>query len=695
LLNPRSVAVVGASDDPTKISGRPLHFLLRAEFAGPIYAVNPSREQAQGLRCYPSIAELPRTPDLVLIAVPAQAVLDVVRDCAQSGVPVAIVTSAGFGETDEDGRELQRKICAAARHGGVRLLGPNCLGAFNAFTGMYATFSQTLMSGFPTAGPVAVVTQSGAYGSHLAFLSQRRNLNIGFWVTTGNEADITVAEVLEWMVDRPEVQVILVYVEGVRDGAAFRGALTRARSNRKPVIVLKVGRSADGTRMAGSHTGALSGADEVYDAVLRQAGAYRAGSIEEQLDVGYVCARATPRPVRRLGVVTVSGGVGAHICDVAATYGLPLPRLPRPVQRQLHQMVPYASVANPVDCTAAALQDTALTSAAFRALLRDGACDAVVGFFSTVPSNAVFAQRLQEAMISGVAGYPAALLVICMVAGPDTISRYEEAGALVFEDPNRAVRAIAALGRFGESFESALDERPEPIEPLGPLEPRAYSEVEAKTLLAAAGVPVPRELLAHDADEAAAAARLIGLPVALKIVSPDIVHKSDAGGVALALTDIDSVRDAHDSILTAVHRVHPTASVEGVLVSPMAAAGTELIVGAKVDPTFGPVIMVGLGGVFVETFRDVALRPAPVDHSTARAMLSELAGAAVLEGARGREPADLDAIARCVVAVSRFAAGHGENLREVEVNPLVAYPKGQGVLALDAMLVGGTEEITA
>lgn len=688
LMNARSIAIVGASDDPTRISGRPLHFLLRAKFAGNIYPVNPSRAEVQGVACYPSISALPEAPDVAVLVVPAAASVSVIRECASIGVPVAVVTSGGFAEGGEDGQRLQRELVEAAREGNVRLLGPNCLGAYNAFSGMYATFSQTLMPAFPSPGPVAVVSQSGAYGSHLAFLAQKRNLDIGYWLTTGNEADIDVAEALDWLAGRPEVSVIMAYVEGVQDGAAFLRALGRARANNKPVIVLKTGSSEVGARMAGSHTGALAGADEVYDVALQKGGAYRAKSIEEQLDIAYACAHARPRPVDRLGVVTVSGGIGAHICDVADTFGLTMPTLPDDVQRRLQDLVPFASVGNPVDCTGQALQDTTLTSEAFRALLGPGECDAVLGFYSTVPATKVFAQRLQDAMESGTAGHREALRVICMVADADTIREYESHGVLVFEDPDRAVRAIAALSYFGKVFDTTV----EVVDVLptagSTLESRSYNEVEAKRILGDAGVPMQREILAHNADEAAAAAEQLGLPVALKIVSTQIAHKSDIGGVVLGLADSNAVRTAYDSIVKSVGAARPDAVIDGVLVAPMAAPGTELIIGAKIDPAFGPVIMVGLGGVYVETLSDVVVRLAPLDHNSAKAMLSELNGVSLLTGSRGREPVDLEAVADCLVAVSKFAAAHRDDLSVVEINPVVAYPAGKGALALDAVLIG-------
>lgn len=687
LMRARSVAVIGASDDRTRISGRPLHFLLTSGFDGEVYAVNPARTQVQGVRCHATVAELPTTPDVAVIAVPAAATMDVVRECAAAGVRVAVVTGSGFGETGDAGRALQEQMVDAAKASGMRILGPNCLGAFNAHTGMYATFSQTLVDRFPEPGPVAIVSQSGAYGSHLGFLAQQRRLGVGYWVTTGNEADIDVAEALSWLVEQDEVKVVMVYVEGVQDGTTFRAALNRARAQNKPVIVLKTGRSAVGAQMAGSHTGALAGADDVFDAVLKESGAYRADTIEEQLDIAYACAHSRPTEVRRLGVVTVSGGIGAHICDVADRFGLEMPVLSESAQARLLELVPYAAVSNPIDCTGQVLQDSRITAAAFESLIEDAECDAVLGFYSTVPSTEIFAERLYQAMEQGTGGDRSVPLVICMVAEQATIRRYEDSGVLVFDDPDRAVRAIAGLAYFAEAFATAPGAGTVSEPTTTRLEHRIYTEIDAKHVLAGAGVPVLEEALVVDADAAVAAAERIGWPTVLKVVSPDITHKSDIGGVALGLADPAAVREAFAAVTGNARAAMPDAAIDGVLVTRMAEPGTELIIGGKVDPVFGPVIMVGWGGVYVEILSEVALRLAPIDVDGAHAMLQELKGAGLLTGARGREPLDVDAVARCLVAVSGFLAEQRDVVEELDINPLLVYPEGRGALAVDAVLV--------
>ncbi|MDX1435041.1 MAG: CoA-binding protein, partial [Gammaproteobacteria bacterium] len=352
LLEPRSVAVIGASDDPARIGGKPLWFFERAGYAGNVYAVNPNRETVQGHRCYAHISEVPEAVDVAVVAVPARHVVATVADCAARGVRSAAIFSAGFAETGPEGRRAQDELTAIAAHSGLRLLGPNCLGLYNSAHAFYATFTSTLELGFPAPRGVAIISQSGAYGSHVSLLAYRRGIGIHYWVTTGNECDVELAEVIAWMAENDDVRVIGAYAEGIRDRDALIEALSLARANGKPIVFMKVGRSAVGSEAAASHTASLAGADAVYDAALRQFGAYRARDTEEFLDVIYACAHGV-RPRRpRLGLLTVSGGVGIQMADAAAEAGLEVPPMPQIAQRKLKELLPIATTRNPVDTTA-------------------------------------------------------------------------------------------------------------------------------------------------------------------------------------------------------------------------------------------------------------------------------------------------------------------------------------------------------
>jgi acyl-CoA synthetase (NDP forming) len=689
---PRSVAVIGASDDPARIGGRPIRYLKESGFAGAILPVNPNRAEVQGLKAYASARDLPVAPDIALIAVPAKHALEAIRDCGERGTRAAIVFSAGFAETGDDGAAEQHQLAATAARYGMRLLGPNCLGAFNSEIGFYGTFSAILDADRPKPGPVAIVSQSGAYGSHLAHLAGARGLGIRYFLTTGNEVDVDVAEGLLWLAERPDVSVILAYAEGITKPALFLEALRRARANRKAVIFMKVGRSDVGAEAVASHTAALAGADEVYDAVFRQFNVYRARTTAEQVDIAYACARGIYPKSNRLGIFTLSGGFGIQMADAAADAGLDVAPMPEAAQAELKALLPYASPRNPVDATAQALTDLDVTSRYLACMLERGGYDAVVGIFGSAPASPSFGDPLRRALQAAVTGFSDRLLVLTASAPRDVISAYEEAGFLVFEDGHSAVTALSALVRIGQGF--AVEEAGLPV--LAPaserLVGRSLSENDAKLLLGKAGIAFPREALATDPDMAARFAAEIGFPVVVKIVSADIPHKTEIGGVLLDLSDAEAVREAATLIFARARAARPDAVLDGVLVAPMLKGGVETIVGVNRDPVFGPVVMFGLGGVFVEVLKDVTFRVAPFGKAEAHRMIREIKGYRMLEGVRGMPPADIDALADLLVAVSAFAAAHADDVAGIDLNPVLVRAQGEGAVALDALVLAAPQQ---
>lgn len=691
LFTPRSIAVVGASDDAVRISGRPLRYLKEGGYRGAILPVNPRRDTVQGMRAYASLSALPEVPDVAILAVPASLIPASVRECAQIGVKAAIIFSSGFAETSADGEQAQREIRETAQAGGMRILGPNCIGLFNAAAGFYGTFASALDLGFPVAGGVAIASQSGAYGTHVAYLAQQRGLGISYFVSTGNEADIEIGETLLWLARDPGVRVIMAYAEGLRDSATFVEALRTAHERRVPIVMMKVGRSERGASAVGSHTAALAGEDAVYDALFRQYGVHRALTTDEQLDVAYACARGLYPRDRKLGIVTVSGGVGIQTCDAAERYGLDVSPMPERAQEQLKALLPYAAVANPVDVTAQALVDMNVLTRALDLMLRECDYDTLIGVFLTVPASKSFAVPLRDAMATAAAAHKDKLIVMCMVTQErEVVQLYEAMGLLAFEDAYRACAAIAALAKFRESFERGLASRPE-VASAAPVPPGAMSEYDAKRLLAAAGIPMLPERLARSDAEAVTAADGFGYPVAMKIASADIPHKTEIGGVMLGLPDNDAVRAASATLQQRARAAVPKARIDGVLVAPMAPGGVDTIAGVMRDTTFGPVVMFGLGGIFVEVLKDVTFRLAPFGEDEARRMIAEIAGKTLLEGARGAEPCDVDALARALAKLSEFAAAHAGDVKSVDINPLRVLAKGEGVVALDALIVAANK----
>jgi acyl-CoA synthetase (NDP forming) len=685
LVRPRSVAVIGASDEPARIGGRPIAYMAGQGFQGELWPVNPRRPTVQGLRAYASVAELPAAPDVAIIAVPVELAIQAVEDLGARGCRAVICFTAGFAEVDAAGEENQRRLTAAARRHGVRLLGPNCLGLFNAPVSFYATFSASFEKGWPIPGRIGIASQSGAYGTHVFAAALDRGLGTNVCITTGNEADVALGEVIGWMAGAPEVDVICAYAEGIRESATFLAALELARANRKPVVMMKVGRSALGGAAAKSHTASVAGDDAVTQAVLDEFGVVRARTTEEMLDIAYAATKRIYPARNALGVLTVSGGAGVLISDAAADAGVEMPPMPEEAQQRLRALIPFCAPRNPVDCTAQVTNELSLIRTFTESVAKDGDYPAVLAFWSQVAGGTTTGPKLQPMMREVRADYPDRLWVMSMLA-PQKVREYEADGWLCFEDPSRAVNAVGAMFRFGAAF--ARGGRPAAAVPLPAvtLPPATPTEAVAKAMLAEAGVPAVPEAACADAEAAVAAAGRIGFPVVLKILSPDILHKSEIGGVLLDVADAAAVREGYAMLMQRAAQHAPGARIEGVLVAKQIKGAVEMALGIVRDPVFGPVAMVGLGGVFIEILKDVCLHRCPVDPAQAERMIRSLKGFPLLDRARGRPKADVAALARALSALSAFAVAAGPRLAAIDVNPMLVLPEGQGCYAADAVI---------
>lgn len=693
LFQPRSIAIFGASEDVTKIGGRPLQFLQKYGYRGAIYPINRKGGTVQSLQAYASVADLPEAPELAVMAVPPESVLEAVKDCARSGVRAAVILSSGFSEMGEAGSRLQAEIGKVARSSGMRVVGPNCLGSIGVAEKSIATFSVALESAFPTAGHVGIVSQSGNLGSYTMRLAVDRGIGISRLLTTGNECDVDIADGIASLASDPATSVILCCMETCRDAGKLVRALAMAREAGKPIVVLKVGVSAAGSEAAASHTGALAGSDAVFDVVLRNGGAIRVPSIEQLLDVGHavsVVGTARAPKGNRAALVTASGGFGVLMADAASAQGLDLPKLSARTQERILSALPYASPGNPVDMTAQVSSRPELLVQVLSAVAEDPVCDAVI----LQSAYAFQMPRLRDVYIAALEqvrrDHPSRLILLCCKAPRDTIAQLNRMGFPTVETIDAACSTLAALVRLGTRGEQA--ETAATLSSTDALPQEAFAnEASAKAALAQAGVPVLKEVTAASRDAALAAAREIGFPVVLKIVSPDIPHKTEVGGVVVGVRSEAQLADEYDSLLARVAQKAPRARIAGVLVAQMAQGGIELILGTKKDPVFGPVVMVGLGGIFAEVLRDVALQIAPVSEQQATQMLRSLKAFPLLDGARGRAKADVAAAARAVAALSQFAARHADVVAEIDINPLVVMDQGQGAFALDALLVPETK----
>lgn len=692
-FQPRSIAIFGASDDVTKIGGRPLQFLRKYGYRGAIYPINRKGGTVQSLQAYASLADLPEAPELAVMAVPPESVLEAVKDCASRGVRAAVILSSGFSEMGEAGNRLQAEIGQVARSSGMRVVGPNCLGSIGVAEKSIATFSVALESAFPTAGHVGIVSQSGNLGSYTMRLAVDRGIGISRLLTTGNECDVDIADGIASLATDPATAVILCCMETCRDAGKLLRALAMARAAGKPIIVLKVGVSQAGSEAAASHTGALAGSDAVFDVVLRNGGAIRVPSIEQLLDIGHaVSVVGTDRAPkgRRTALVTASGGFGVLMADAASAQGLDLPKLSARTQERILSALPYASPGNPVDMTAQVSSRPELLVQVLSAVAEDPVCDAVI----LQSAYAFQMPRLRDVYIAALEqvrrDHPSRLILLCCKAPRDTIAQLNGMGFPTVETIDAACSTLAALVRLGTRGEQGATAAT--LSSTAALPQEAFAnEASAKASLAQAGVVVLKEVTAASRDAALAAAREIGFPVVLKIVSPDIAHKTEVGGVVVGLRSEAQLLDEYDRLLARVAQKAPQARIAGVLVAQMAQGGIELILGTKKDPVFGPVVMVGLGGIFAEVLRDVALQIAPVSEAQATQMLRSLKAFPLLDGARGRAKADVAAAARAVAALSQFAAQHADVVAEIDINPLVVMDQGQGAFALDALLVPETK----
>jgi len=457
LLNPQSVAVIGASDDPLRIGGRPISYMLSQGFQGKIYPVNPNRETVQGIKSYPSVAALPETPDVAIVIVPASAALENVTALAERGCAAAILFSAGFAETGPEGAAAQQQLVDIAHKHGMRLIGPNSLGLINPCNHFYGSFATGVELGFPKAGGVAIISQSGAYGAHLMAVATANEIGLSAIILTGNEADLTVGDMLQMVVADPETRVIMMYSEGIKEAPSLIAGLEAARRARKPVVMMKVGRSAVGSAAAQSHTASIAGDDQVTDAVLKEMGVVRAQSTEQMLDIARLATRGIYPVNNTLGVITVSGGAGVVISDAADAIGLPMPEMPAASQERLLKLLPFAAPRNPVDVTAQYLNEMSLINTFTDALIEEGGYSSILGFFTYTGGAPSIAPRLREQLKIVRAKYPDCIFVLSLMASKEQIREYENDGFTVFEDPARAVIAIEAWDVLARPLPKHLD----------------------------------------------------------------------------------------------------------------------------------------------------------------------------------------------------------------------------------------------
>jgi acetyltransferase len=691
---PQSIALIGASRDHEKIPGRLLAMLRKNDYPGQLYPINPNYRDIDGLRCYESIAEVGAPIDLAIILIPARAVLGALEQCAAVGVKNAVIISSGFAEEGGDSAAMQDTIVALAKKSGMRISGPNAEGFYSQAQRVAATFSPTV-DVKPGVAPlvattrrIGIVAQSGGIGFAIYHRAKAIGVALSYVVSAGNESDLGAGEFLDYMVQDSSTDVILLFIEGIRDVDKFLVAAKRAAETGKPVIVTKVGRSGAGERAAASHTASMAGWSAAYDAVFAKYGFIVSNDLDEAVTIAAVLTTSPLPKGDRVGVLTVSGGAGIWGADTVSMQGLQVPELSQGIQAEIKKLLPsYGAARNPIDVTAQGVNSGGLQKS-IDLLDQSDEVDAILVVLSLSSETRM---PFTEAELKPVVAAQRKPVVFYSYTLPSDFARHALAasGVVVLSGLTHAGVAMRRLvERANFKLAAPADGAALPARDLAAhLKSSAYSESDSKALLREAGIVLPDEVLVSARDGLDAAIARVGFPLVMKIQSPDIPHKSEVGGVRVNLTTKGEAFTAYRDLLENAQRHRPNAAIQGVLVTPMAKKGVEIIIGTLQDATFGPMVMVGFGGITTELFRDVIYRPAPVSASEAAAMLDELKAAPLLKGFRGAAKADIAALSHLIAQVSLLADRLRGDIAEIELNPVLVHAEGQGVTVVDALVV--------
>ena len=689
-FDPRAVAVVGASTDPTKLGHAVLFNVLEHGFTGDVYPINPKADEVLGKKAYASVLDVPGPIDLAVIVVPSKFVAGVVEECGQKGVKGVITITAGFREVGPQGMAMEKELISIVQRYGMRMIGPNCLGIIDTYAPLQASFAL----GMPMQGGIAFMSQSGALCTSILDMALADDIGFSRFVSLGNKADLNEIDFLQVWGNDPNSKVITAYLEGITDGGRFI-EIARQVSKHTPVIAIKSGTTQAGSRAVSSHTGTLAGSERAYEAAFQQAGVLRAGSVQDLFDMAVAFARQ-PLPVTdAVAVVTNAGGPGIMATDAIERAGLQLASLAVETQNKLRAGLPSAaSVANPVDVLGDAMADR------YALAVNAVADDPNVGAIIVVLTPQIMTQITETAQAVAEAYQRSGKPILTAFMGKQTIGKGEKIlrahGLANYPVPERAVNALAAMVRQKqwqerpmpqiEHFDVDRDAVAQVFQQVKADGRLAIGDAEARAVQAAYGIPFPKSFLAKTAEEAAKAAEEIGFPVVMKITSPDILHKTDIGGVKLNLQGADEVRDTFDLMMYRAQRYQPTAEIWGCLVQQQVKGGKEILLGMNRDPQFGPLLVFGLGGIYVEVLKDVTFRVAPIDRRQAREMLSEIRGFPLLRGVRGEPPSDMDAIVDVLLRLSQLVTDFPE-IVEIDINPLMVFEQGKGALGIDMRLI--------
>jgi acyl-CoA synthetase (NDP forming) len=691
LFHPRGIAVIGASADLTRISGQPIKALKNAAFPGAIYLINPKYQELHGLACYPDVKALPGPCDLALVAVPAPGVAQAIRDCGRAGIPFAVVLTAGFRETGAEGRKLEAELARAVAESGVRIVGPNCQGMLSVESRVWTVFGSVADETDLRAGQVSCAFQSGGFGYAVVNLAEAQGIGFRFCVSTGNEVDITTPELLGAFLDDPGTKLAFAYLEGTPDARRLLDLGRKSLETAKPVLIWKAGTTDAGVKAAASHTANMTGSYDLYRAAMRQSGLIEVDDVEPIVDIAKLFAQGREPAGNSIGVLSISGGSGVVFADAAVRGGLTLPPFAPETLDKMRKLVPaFGSPQNPADITAAVFNDTSLFARTLEVVLEDPGLDQLSILIASISGRSAAMAAEVIASAARKTNKPVHVAWSGRHAKSEEAIRHLDGARVPYiSTPVRLARAAAVRARFAADRRRLLPRSaPKAAEPKRLELPSAsvsLNEAESKAVLQAFGVPVAKEVFVPTGSDAAKAAAGLEAPFAVKVVSRDVPHKTEAGGVRLGVAR-DALAGAARSVADKAAKAVPGAKIDGVLVSEMA-QGLETLIGVINDESFGPVVALGLGGVLTEVLKDVTYRVAPFDLETAREMIAELRGAKLFEGYRGKPAADKEALAKILVDVAAMATALAPRLKELDINPVFVRPVGQGVVAADALVV--------
>ena len=695
-FSPRSIAIIGASQDLATISGQPLKHLLSHGYKGRLYPVNPKYQEIAGVKCWPSLESLPEAPELALILVNAARAPDMLAACGKRGTPYVIIFSSGFSEMGGAGVTAQQKLAGIAKQYDIGVIGPNCQGMINAADAVYAGFGSVFNANYD-GGSVSMVSQSGGFGFSVMNLSSLDGgLPFRQMVTTGNEIGVSTLDFMAYFIRDPQTDIIGTYIEGVKDARRILDIGDQALAAGKPILMWKVGNTEQGQKAAASHTANLGGAMALYQAAFRQKGIIQVEDIQDLVDYGRALKSGRLPRGNRLAIITISGGAGILMTDECIARGMQMAQLAPATVAKLKEFVPsFGSVGNPVDVTAAIFNDLSLINRTLQAINDDPGVDCIAMINASLQGE--IAQKVASEIVAVAAKTDKPLFISWSArdaVAPEAYAALDAAHIPHYKSPVRCGRALAAVSWYAAAKRRNAAQKNDKLPVIN--RPSAHTllkgktgdvaEYAAKQVLAEYGIPVTREELAQTREAAVAAAQKIGFPVVMKVQSSDISHKTEAKAVRLGVANAADVAAAFDEILLNAKAYKADARIDGVLVQEMVGGGIEVIAGITNDALFGPAVMFGLGGIFAEVLKDVAFRLAPVTPAIAREMVEEIKGYPVLAGARGKPPADVDALVDALVKLSALAADLQGDIAELDINPLIVMPKGQGVKAADALI---------